>query len=325
MENMYWSLGTASPALMRQAGIRGAAAEDIRVEYTQPDEFVTEEFLDEFTAACGGSGVIPYIGSVSEEDFDEERLRRIRAVCGTPGMGARHIRQTFHMAETVWRREMIQERFGTTPVAWLYDHGFLGEDVLGSHVVQVTGEEIRMLRETGTSVVNTPLCEMKIADGIAPISAMVREGVNVCLGSDGAMWNNSNDIFREMKGMVLLQNAAYGIRALTAKDALRMATVNGARAVGAGDDFGTVEEGKMADLILIRTDVPHMRPLCTGDGETVTSAVVFNAVGSDVTDVFVGGERVVEEGVLQTADVEELCGRVQRTAEKLRAHEASRP
>ena len=173
------------------------------------------------------------------------------------------------------------------------------------------------MAQTGTKVANTPLCEMKIADGIAPIPQMVRAGVTVCLGTDGAMWNNSNDIFREMKGMALLHTIHSGIRSLRTTDILDMATINGARAFGLEDQFGTIEEGKAADFILVRTDRPHMRPLRLGLCENVTSSLVFSATGNDVSDVFVNGNHVVESGVLKTVDVARIMASVQGASEKI--------
>ena len=312
LENMYWGLGARSAELLAEAGIRGACAEDIRKDYIQPEIFLSDGELDVFLKSCGENGVVPVIGSVSEEDFSERLVKKIQAAVRKMG-----VRQTFHLAEADWRMDLIRERFDTTPVAWLYENGILGPDVIGSHVVHVNAEEISYLAETGTSVANTPLCEMKIADGAAPVAEMVRAGVNVCLGSDGAMWNNSSDMFREMKGTSLLQTLRGGIRSIGTKDILNMATVNGAKAFGCEAEFGTVEEGKSADLILIRTDRPHMQPLVTGLCENVTSAVVFSATGRDVTDVLVRGRQVVRDGELLTMDVRELSARVRKTAERI--------
>ena len=184
-------------------------------------------------------------------------------------------------------------------------------------MVYASDEEVRQLAKTDTKVVNTPLCEMKIDDGIAPIPQMVQEGVTVCLGTDGAMWNNSNDIFREMKGMALLHSINSGVRSLKKTDILDMATINGAKCFGMEQDYGTIEEGKKADFILIETRVPHMQPLLMGENETVTSTLVFNTTGQDVTDVFVDGRHVVRDGKLLTADVNYVIGRVQEAAEKI--------
>ena len=158
---------------------------------------------------------------------------------------------------------------------------------------------------------------MKINDGVAPVPEMVKAGVNVSLGTDGAMWNNSNDIFREMKGMALLHSLTGGVRSLKKTDILNMATINGAKCFGLEKEYGTIEVGKKADFILIQTNVPHMRPLILGENETVTSAIVFNATGSDVTDVFIGGRQVVKDKQLLTIDINSVMNRVQEAAEKI--------
>lgn len=312
MENMYWGLGLDSVKAMQEVGIRGALAEDIRVDFSDPDRFISAEFIKEFQAACQAAGLLPVLGGISEEDYERKRCRRIKETAD-----AAELLMTCHLAENTWRREMVMQKFGTTAIDFLYQQGLLGERVLGSHVVYATDEEIRQLSESGTKVVNTPLCEMKIADGIARIPKMVRAGVTVCLGTDGAMWNNSNDIFREMKGMSLLQTIHNGIRSLDQKEILDMATINGAKCFGIEKDYGTIEAGKMADFILIETRTPHMQPLRLGAQENVTSSLIYNATGQDVTDVFVNGRHVVKERTLQTVDVTYVMNKVQAASEKI--------
>lgn len=108
----------------------------------------------------------------------------------------------------------------------------------------------------------------------------------MALGTDGAMWSNSNDLFREMKCLLLVHSLHGGVRTLTAHDALEMATVNGAKLFGLENELGTIEQGKLADLILVDASRPHMTPLLTGRAENVSSNVVYCATGADVTDVF---------------------------------------
>ncbi len=312
MENMYWGLGTDSVRAMKEIGIRGALAEDIRADFAKPDVFVEKEYLEDFRQASRTAGVIPVIGSISEEDYETERLKRIYAAADERKMWV-----TCHLAENIWRRQMVLEKFGTTPIDYLYSHHLLGENVIGSHVVYASEDEIEQLAKTGTKVVNTPLCEMKIQDGIAPIPDMVKAGVTVCLGTDGALWNNSNDIFREMKGMSLLHSVNSGIRSLGKTDILDMATINGAKCFGIEQDYGTIEAGKKADFILIETHVPHIQPLRIHECENVISAIVFNVTGQDVTDVFVDGRHVVENRILKTVDLKELMDRVRKTSEKI--------
>lgn len=312
MENMYWSLGEHSAEAMDQVGIRGALAEDVRPNFLEPDVMLDEAAVQKFQAGCRNRDLTPVLGTLSEEDFSTERLKRIRRLCERTG-----IRQTYHLAETAWREQIVQDRYGTTSITYLNEIGYLNRQQLASHVVWLNEAEIQMLADSGVSVANTPLCEMKIADGIAPIPEMVRRGVNVCLGSDGAMWNNSNDIFREMKGMALLHTIHGGIRSLTVQDILRMATVQGAKAFGLENDFGTIEEGRSADFILLRTDVPHMQPLRIGLCENVASSVVFSATGNDVSDVFVKGKQLVKDRKLQTVDVSEIISRVNKTSDRI--------
>lgn len=312
MENMYWGLGKESVRAIKEVGIRGALAEDIRKDFMNPDLLMPDEYLEEFKAECIRAGIIPVLGTVSEEDYETERLKRIMETADRHGMTV-----TCHLAENTWRQEIIKEKYETTSIDYLYKNGLLGSSVLGSHVVYASEEEIRQMKEKDVRVVNTPLCEMKICDGIAPIPEMVRQGVKVCLGTDGAMWNNSNDIFREMKGMALLHSISGGVRSLGKKDILDMATINGAACFGLEKDYGTIEAGKKADFILIETGSPHMQPLRLGRHENVTSAIVFNATGRDVTDVFVDGRHTVRDGKLLTVDVDEIMEKVKKTSQKI--------
>ena len=226
---------------------------------------------------------------------------------------------TCHLAENTWRREIVRQRYQTSAIDYLYQNDLLDENVIGSHVVYATEEEIAQLAQANVKVVNTPLCEMKIRDGIAPIPEMVRQGIRVCLGTDGAMWNNSNDIFREMKGISLIHTMNSGIRSLDTKTILDMATVNGAMCFDLEKDYGTIEEGKKADFILLETRTPHMQPLRLGKKENVTSTLVFNATGQDVTDVFVDGRQVVKDRKLLTADVEYIMKKVKKASDKITA------
>lgn len=312
MENMYWGLGRKSVDAMDETGIRGALAEDVRVDFSNPDEFLSDDFLSEYVKQCRKEQKIPVLGSVSEEDYDTKRLKRIKKIAEE-----KDVYITCHLAENTWRQDLVKQKYQTTAVDYLYQNNLLGKNLIGSHVVYVSETEIKQLAKTDTKVVNTPLCEMKIQDGVAPIPQMIHAGVTVCLGTDGAMWNNSNDIFREMKGMYLLHSLTSGTRSLKKTDILDMATINGAKCFGLEKEYGTIEVGKKADFILIETRTPHMQPLIIGEQETVTSAIVFNATGSDVTDVFVDGTQVVKNRCLLTMDVTNVMNRVQMAAEKI--------
>lgn len=312
-DNMYWSLGTKAVKAMSETGIRGALSEDIRPDFSQPDCFIASEKMREFTDACQKSDIIPVIAGPAEEDYTDRRLEHIKSFCeesdGVP--------YTCHLAENDWRAALVHDRFGCSSIEYLNRHGLLNSGLIASHVVCATEEDIRLLAQKGVAVVNTPVCEMKIADGIAPIAKMMQEGICVSLGTDGALWNNGNDIFREMKAMLLLQTVRYGIRALSAKDVLNMATVNGAKAFHVENRIGTLEAGKEADFIRISTDGLHMCPLRLGKYENVTSLIVHNVTGNDVRDVYIRGKCVVKDGQVVSINAAKLKKRVKSCSEHI--------
>jgi len=301
---------------MKEIGIKGALVEDIRFDFADSGSFISRNALKEFSDACRKSDLVPVIGLMAEEDYETGRLRK--AFDQLSGIDAL---QTLHLAENQWRVDIIKQKYGMTPIEYLAANGFLHDRLIGSHVVHASENEVKLLKKANVKAANTPLCEMKIADGIAPIPAMVRQGLCVGLGTDGALWNNSNDIFREMKGMSLLHTISGGIRCLSKKDILDMATVGGAAVFGKEAEFGMIQEGMKADMILIDVNQPHLQPLLLGGHENVTSAVIFSATGGDVTDVFVNGKRLVKDGELTTVDISALINRVRQAAEKLINHE----
>lgn len=313
-ENMYWSLGDRSIQAMTEVGIKGALVEDVRADFADLESLVPGEALSDFAVACRESGLVPVIGLPAEEDFETRHLAQI-----FEKLQYIDAFQTMHLAETAWRVELIQKKYGLTPIRYLSRNGFLHNRLIGSHVVYADDEEIGLLKAADVKVVNTPLAEMKIADGAAPIPEMVRQGLTLGLGTDGACWNNSNDIFRELKGMSLSHTLREGIRCFSKRDLLDMAAFKGAAVFGVEGETGMIREGMKADMILVDTGKPHIQPLFLGKHENVLSSLIFNATGGDVTDVFVNGRRVVQNGVLTSVDVAALSARVREAAEKIAA------
>jgi len=311
-ENMYWGLGAQSIAAMGEIGIKGALVEDVRHDFSDSASLVPDDVLREFSSSCRAARIVPVVGLPAEEDWETEALRKIFAKLD--GIDAL---QTMHLAENDWRVEIVRKKYGMRPIEYLARNGFLHDRFIGSHVVFADKAEVASLKSAGAKVANTPLCEMKIADGIAPVPEMVAQGIAVGLGTDGALWNNSNDIFREMKGMSLLHIVSGGIRSLSKNSILDMATTGGAAVFGMESEIGMIKEGMKADMILIDSGKPHLQPLVLGKNQNVTSAIVYGATGGDVTDVFVDGKRLVKDGALVGADVGALIARVRETAEKI--------
>lgn len=154
---------------------------------------------------------------------------------------------------------------------------------------------------------------MFLGDGIAPIEELRREGVTVCLGTDGASSNTSQDMFGVMKVASLLQKIRYGAEALPCDETLKMAALNAATTLGLGDEIGSIEEGKRADLIILNLyDKPHTVPV-----HSLPAAVVYGAKSTDVDTVIINGRALMEEGEIQGVDEPSILRKAQRVGQEL--------
>ncbi len=178
----------------------------------------------------------------------------------------------------------------------------------------MTPLEIDILANTGTHLAHSPVANMKMATGVLPVPDVLAAGVNVSLGTDGALNNNSYDMFAEMKAACLLQNAVRrNASAMTAQTVLEMATIHGARAIGRQQELGSIEPGKLADIVLV-----DMKRLNTCPVHDVISNLVFASNGGNVHSVFVGGRKVVEAGRVLGIDEDDVLARAQQQAEQVR-------
>jgi 5-methylthioadenosine/S-adenosylhomocysteine deaminase len=212
--------------------------------------------------------------------------------------------------------DLVEERFGRTSAGYLHDIGFLDERVIGSHGVYLDEQDRNLLLQSGARIVNCPTAEMKIADGIAPVVELRSLGVPLGIGTDGALWNDSSDLFGEMKSLLLVQRLAKGAGSISGYDCLHAATLGGASVFGLESELGSIEEGKRGDLVLLDRDRLHLVPLHRGELQNLYQLLTSCARASDVDTVLVGGRVVVEGGVLQTIDESSLRDRCQALAEQ---------
>jgi 5-methylthioadenosine/S-adenosylhomocysteine deaminase len=204
-----------------------------------------------------------------------------------------------HAAETKVEQATIEERYGRSVIRHFAALGLLGERTVLAHCVHLDDEEIQLLAASRTHVAHNPLSNLKLASGFAPVPALMAAGVNVALGTDGAISGNDIDMWLAIRLAATLHKAVTGdAAAMPTQDVLCMATVNGARALHAEHRIGSLELGKEADFILVATDRAHAVPLFDP-----VDHLVYAAKASDVTDVFVAGRHVVEAGRLTTADL----------------------
>jgi 5-methylthioadenosine/S-adenosylhomocysteine deaminase len=208
-----------------------------------------------------------------------------------------------HVAESRSVVEFTQEKHGKPGVVtFLKDFGIPGPRSIFAHCVHLSHEEISVLGQTQTSVSHNPISNMMLGDGVAPVVEMLKQGINVALGTDGAASNHSQDLFETMKAASLLQKVHHmDAGVIDPYSVLRMATVGGARALGLEAICGTIEVGKRADLILLRMDTVHSQPI-----NDLFSQIVHCAKASDVQTVIVNGEVLMKDRELQLADEERI-------------------
>ena len=220
-----------------------------------------------------------------------------------------------HLSETRDDVKRTTKKYGKRPVKHLDSIGFLGPEVLAAHCVWLTEKEIKLLRERGVKPVHNPVSNMKLGSGVAPVPEMLAAGIPVALGTDGAASNNSLDMFKEMKFAALL-NKVHRLDpvAVPAMSALEMATVNGAIALGRGNELGSIEVGKKADLVLVDLEKPHLTPL-----HNVISHLVYSAVGSDVETTIVDGRILMLERRVLILDEDKVLRLAQKSADDLLA------
>lgn len=206
-----------------------------------------------------------------------------------------------HASENRTECEMVERETGRRNVEYLDSLGVSGSHVLLAHCVHLSEDEIDLLASTGTHVSHCPSSNMKLGSGIAPVAALLGRGVSVSLGADGAPCNNRLDMFTEMRSAALLQKVWRGADVLTAARVLRMATREGARALGLESEIGSIEEGKRADLIVVDLERLHTTPR-----PDVVSTIVYAAEAADVRDVLIDGRAVMLDGQLKTLDESEV-------------------
>jgi 5-methylthioadenosine/S-adenosylhomocysteine deaminase len=219
-----------------------------------------------------------------------------------------------HASENRTECELVQEESGLRNIAYLDSVGLTGRHVALAHCVHLSVDEIETLKTTGTNVVHCPSSNLKLGSGIAPIAKLLEEGISVSLGADGAACNNRLDMFTEMRTAALLQKVLHGPETLPAHRVLRMATSDGATAMGLDAEIGSLETGKKADLALVRMSRLHTAP-----GTDVVSALVYSSQVDDVDTVIIDGRLVMRDRKLLTIDEGETLATAQAEAEKLMA------
>lgn len=280
-----------------------------------PDEYLAkgEALIRQWQ---GDPWIMPAIGPHAPYTVSDEPLTR--AIQLSRDLDARI---QLHLHETAFEVADAVEKSGKRPLNRMADLGLLTASTQCVHMTQISDSDLDTLTNTGVHIIHCPESNLKLASGLCPIETLSQAGLNVAIGTDGAASNNNLDLFGELNTAALLAKVVTGdAAALSAHRALAMATINGARALGREHELGSLEAGKLADVIAIDLSDPFIQPVYDP-----ASHLVYSNHGRQVSHSWIGGVPQVQEGRLTRVDVPDLMLRVQNWSEQIRSGQSEAP
>jgi 5-methylthioadenosine/S-adenosylhomocysteine deaminase len=307
--NDMYHFSEATARAARDAGIRACPSEVLLSFLPDARERMERAFAEarQWNGTADGR-IRPMFALHATYSVSKELMREVVEEAKRQGL-----RIHIHLSETAWEVEQSRGHTGKTPVEVAAEGGAFEPGALAAHCVHVDDNDIAILHEAGVGVSHNPTSNLKLASGFAPVVAMLRRGVTLGLGTDGAASNNNLDMWEELRLAALLHKAVTNDpTALPAAQALRMATLGGAEALGLAGEIGSLTVGKKADLILLDLRRPHLTPLF----EPI-SHLVYCARADDVRTVIVNGRVLVEDGRCVTVNEEQAMAKAAEHAHAL--------
>lgn len=203
-----------------------------------------------------------------------------------------------HLSESESEIEQIKEKYGCSPIEMADRNGLFDVPAIAAHCVQITKSDMEILKAKNVSVVTNPASNMKLGNGFAPVPEMLDMGINVCIGTDGAASNNSLNLFHEMSLLALIHKGVKRTpQCISAKENIRIATINGAKALGLEKEIGSLEVGKKADIAILNLNSPSLTPR-----NNLIAGLSYSANGSEVETVIIDGKITMENRKILTMD-----------------------
>lgn len=307
--DMYWQFRYTTEAA-RQAGFRivnGPSFTEIKgykgqssVEYASAIEYLDQYQNDPLVHPCVQTHAA-YTTNLSMME-DARRLSEERGLLFIT-----------HASESKVELETVRAKYGKSPIQVLDDAGLLSSHTLLAHCVHLTDDEIQRLAETGTSVAHCPSSNLKLSSGIARVADMLRAGVNVAIGTDGPASNNDLSLLAEAQLAAMVQKGVTGDpTVLPAEKVFAMLTSDGAHAVGMGSRIGSLEAGKLADIMVLDFDSPNLTPCYD-----LYSQLIYAAASADICHVMVNGQMLMQDRQLLTLDETEIKTKVRKIADEI--------
>ena len=310
--DMYFYMEDVARAV-EDAGIRAVLSYGM-IDFGDAEkrEAEIEENLQLFKS-CNGMAdgrIKVFFGPHSPYTASEDLLIKVRELADEYNMGI-HI----HVSETEKEINDSLDEKGLRPFEYLEKIGFLGPDVVAAHCVWLSDEEIKIIKKHDVKVSHNPCSNMKLASGIAPVSKLIENDICVSIGTDGASSNNNLDLIEELKTASLLQKVStLDPKVLSSDEAITMATIKGAEALGLENEIGSIEVGKKADIILIDTNSANMVP----DSSSLSSNVIYSANGSNVDTTICNGKILMENKKLTVLDEQEIYDKAKKAIKELK-------
>lgn len=295
-----------------RAGMRAVLGETL-IDFPAPDNKTWDAgmtYVEQFAAKWKGHALItPAIAPHAPYTVSTDHLKQAHAFSERLGVPL-----VIHVAEDQAEVKTIQERYGASSVAYLDRIGLLDERVIAAHMVWPTSDDIATLAKRSVGVAHCPQSNMKLAAGAAPVPQMLKAGVAVGLGTDGAASNNDLSLWEEMDTAAKLHKlTSKDSTVLNAREALEMATIGGARAIHQDKEIGSLEAGKRADLIIVGMDSAHQTPLYN-----VYSQLVYATKASDVETVVINGKIVMLNRRVLTIDERSVRAKANEYRDRIR-------
>ncbi|MEQ9546438.1 MAG: TRZ/ATZ family hydrolase [Marinobacter sp.] len=273
-----------------------------------PDEYLSKgaDFIRQWQ---GDDYIMPAIGPHAPYTVSDDPMTRAVTLSADTGAPIQ-----IHLHETAFEVAEALEKSGKRPTARLADLGVLGTRTQCVHMTQIDESDIALLQQSGSHVIHCPESNLKLASGLCPVQKLSEAGINVAIGTDGAASNNDLDLFGEISTAAMLAKVVAGdAAALSAHEAIAMATIQGARALGREHDLGSLETGKLADIIAVDLSDPFLQPVYDPE-----SHLVYSNHGRQVSHSWINGIPQVQDGRLTRIDVPDLMLRVQSWSDRIR-------
>ncbi len=292
----------------QESGMRAVICRGLVGDQYDKDDVRIREAFEEMEDGKDCSRLTFMLGPHAPYSAGPEYLRCVAELAKEKGLGI-HI----HLAESVTEAENIKKQYGLSPIEYAEKAGCFEVPCIAAHCVQVSDRDIEILKKHGVSVVTNPASNMKLGNGFAPLQKLLDAGINVALGTDGAASNNALNMFREI-GLLTLIHKGTGRTPVCvgAKEAITIATENGAAALGLKGVTGRIAEGMKADLALLDITEPSMMP-----HNDLVSSLAYSANGSETDTVIIDGEIVMEGKQLKTIDLERVNYEIDKMCTRL--------